>query len=438
MMIFSSMVFAEDLNRLYVESGSASSFLQSNWNKYQENYHPNYAFDDNPATAWVEGVDGNGENEFLEWEVSQLDKADELKVEIFNGYQKSKSLLAANGAAKDIELTVFGLKPQFQSTIRWSLENKMGPQSVTFNFPENHGLTKFRLTILSTHPGKTYKDTCISDIRVLVKSKVPYNPGRENEKSLKLKAWIKERLDVAKFFANQPVSYPFASANFQRDDIRNYYKAEIQGSAIPGKDTFYVKDFKTAYRYDFLKQGLTLLRYGADLKSKGLWSKIAQKNPSLQFIPDGLDSDMLETSFMKFFGPGDLTFFEVSSPISQVNSQKQTDEYSLKEEKISQFKVTKENNKIAAISWVTHVKGMERGPYEYVGTHVLVYENDKLLWYVRSTKGDGLYHDVIRFGYDRANKINEVTRVRYTPESEYELSYTYEHYIPKKITVGKK
>lgn len=207
---------------------------------------------------------------------------------------------------------------------------------------------------------------------------------------------------------------------------------------VPGKETFFVKDFKTAYKYDLVKQGLTHLKYGADLKSKGPWSKIVQKNPLLQFIPDGLDSDMLETSLMKFLTPGDLTFFEVSSPISHVNSQKQTDESSPRDEKISQFKVTKKNNQIAAISWVTHVKGMERGTYEYLGTHVLVYENDKLLWYVRSTKGDGLYHDVIRFGYDKANKINEVTRVKYTPESEYELSYTYEHYIPKKTSVVKK
>ena len=43
----------------------ASSFLQSNWNKYSENYHPNYVADENPSTAWVEGVTGNGEGESI-------------------------------------------------------------------------------------------------------------------------------------------------------------------------------------------------------------------------------------------------------------------------------------------------------------------------------------------------------------------------------------
>src|SRR4051794_18569302 len=30
-------------NRLYSDTASASSYLQNNWNKYTENYHPNYA-----------------------------------------------------------------------------------------------------------------------------------------------------------------------------------------------------------------------------------------------------------------------------------------------------------------------------------------------------------------------------------------------------------
>src|SRR5690349_16626435 len=33
-------------------SASASSFLQNNWNRFEENYHPSYVLDENPATAW--------------------------------------------------------------------------------------------------------------------------------------------------------------------------------------------------------------------------------------------------------------------------------------------------------------------------------------------------------------------------------------------------
>ena len=42
---------------------TATSFLQNDWNQYQENYHPSYVLDENPATAWVEGAKGFGEDE---------------------------------------------------------------------------------------------------------------------------------------------------------------------------------------------------------------------------------------------------------------------------------------------------------------------------------------------------------------------------------------
>ena len=46
--------------RLYSDRVEASSFLWTDWNKFQENYHPNYILDGDPATAWVEGADSSG------------------------------------------------------------------------------------------------------------------------------------------------------------------------------------------------------------------------------------------------------------------------------------------------------------------------------------------------------------------------------------------
>ena len=46
-------------------SASATSFLQNNWNRFEENYHPSYVLDENPATAWVEGAAGFGVDESI-------------------------------------------------------------------------------------------------------------------------------------------------------------------------------------------------------------------------------------------------------------------------------------------------------------------------------------------------------------------------------------
>src|SRR5262249_19206320 len=46
-------------------SASATSFLQNNWNRFEENYHPSYVLDENPATAWVEGAAGFGTDESI-------------------------------------------------------------------------------------------------------------------------------------------------------------------------------------------------------------------------------------------------------------------------------------------------------------------------------------------------------------------------------------
>ena len=100
---FSSTVYGgQDLPRLYSSHAKSSSFLKSAWNKYNENYHPNYVLDDNPKTAWVEGVDGNGEGETLLIPFSPLSSAKKVRLKIRNGYQKSENLMKANSAPKEI------------------------------------------------------------------------------------------------------------------------------------------------------------------------------------------------------------------------------------------------------------------------------------------------------------------------------------------------
>jgi hypothetical protein len=83
----------------------ASSFLRSDWNKYNENYHPSYVLDGNPKTAWVEGVDGNGEQERITIPLTPLKSASAVKLRIRNGYQKSDTLFTANAVPRNVTIT---------------------------------------------------------------------------------------------------------------------------------------------------------------------------------------------------------------------------------------------------------------------------------------------------------------------------------------------
>ncbi len=435
-LLFSISVFADGMNRLYVESGTASSFLQSNWNKYQENYHPNYAFDDNLATAWVEGIEGNGENETLEWEVSNLDTAEEVEVEIYNGYQKSKSLLAANGAAKEIELHFYGTKPQFQTTLKGTLENKMGPQKLTVKLPENHGLTRIMMKIVSSYPGKTYKDTCISDIKTFVKSRIPYNPGVEQEKFAKLKAWIKERIEVAEFFAKKPASYPFANNTFRTNEKVSYY---------PEEQRQYFKDVPNVVFYkvrpDFKKKALLeeahkLMKYSASLKDKTGWHKLTVKTPVVQFIPDGIQDYQLDNKLMKFFTPDLLAFFEVKDAVAEHTSGKRYD--SPFSDTTSHYRVFKEKGELKAVSFVENRKGVERGPYDINAVRIMAYDKGLLRWFIQTTNDEGNIRTYFHFGYDSNNKVNEVTKLSES-NGDYDYpSLEFEVYAPVQKTLVKK
>jgi hypothetical protein len=87
---------------------TATSFLQNDWNRYEENYHPSYAIDGNPATAWVEGVKGFGEKETITIPLSVVPHARALRLRIWNGYQKSMHLWTKNAMPENVRITVLG------------------------------------------------------------------------------------------------------------------------------------------------------------------------------------------------------------------------------------------------------------------------------------------------------------------------------------------
>ncbi|WP_224249344.1 NADase-type glycan-binding domain-containing protein [Hyalangium gracile] len=215
-LITPTLASAAGFQRLHAEQASATSFLKSNWNKYEENYHPSYVLDDDPKTAWVEGAEGDGIGESLTIPLSNLKSARAVRLVIFNGYQKSQGLLAANAAPRQLTISVRGLGGSESARKQVTLERKLGGQS--FDIPVTGSVAEVVLTIDSVHPGAKYKDTCVSDVQVFVDSDVPYSAAVEKGKREAMLQWKKGRLEAAKYFASLPKTYPYAATSFEEKE----------------------------------------------------------------------------------------------------------------------------------------------------------------------------------------------------------------------------
>lgn len=129
---------------------SASSYL--------DNYPPEYVIDENYDTAWVEGVEGNGTNE---WILLEADEEIEVNgMQIINGYLKTWDLYLQNNRLKKIVIEFSD-----NSTMEKELNNEMfNFQNIDFNKTIK---TQFiKIIIVEVYEGSIYDDTCISEIRI--------------------------------------------------------------------------------------------------------------------------------------------------------------------------------------------------------------------------------------------------------------------------------
>lgn len=181
--------------RLFSDTIEASSFLWNDWNRFQENYHPNYVGDDDPATGWVEGVEGSGAGEWLRLAVTPLDGTSQVKLKIRNGYQKSAALFKANARAKEITVK---LLPSGK-TAKATLTDKQGWQEVVVAQPPAQ-LRSVELLVGSVYEGSRYADLVISDVQVFATSTTRDNPTFEKGKRQSLLDWRKARMAAAKLF----------------------------------------------------------------------------------------------------------------------------------------------------------------------------------------------------------------------------------------------
>ena len=184
--------------RLHTDNVDASTFLWNDWNKFVENYHPNYIADDDPATAWVEGAKSTGAGEWVRFNVTPLDGTTKVRLRIRNGYQKSKELWKANARVKDVTVRLLPSKTEK----KLKLEDKDGWQELTLEQPKGE-VKAIELAVGSVYDGTKYTDLCISDVQVFATSETADNPAFEKGKREKLMQWRAARLAAAKLFTGK-------------------------------------------------------------------------------------------------------------------------------------------------------------------------------------------------------------------------------------------
>lgn len=199
--------------RLHASSVEASSFLWNAWNKFQENYHPLYLADDDPKTAWVEGVEGDGAGEWVRVHVTPMAGATAARLHVRNGYQKSAGLYKANARPKSV--TVKLLPGGTTKTL--TLADAQGWQDLNVEQPAGP-LSGVELKVESVYPGKKYKDTCISDVQVFVTAMTRENPAVEKARLARTLKWKAERAAAAKVFAQQDGATLPIAAQYQEKE----------------------------------------------------------------------------------------------------------------------------------------------------------------------------------------------------------------------------
>ena len=136
-----------------VKDVSASSYLSEKNIKHVTDR----IMDGDTTTAWVEGVEGNGEGESITFTFGDLYVVSDIK--IWNGYQKSEDLYYKNARPSELEL-------EFSdgSTERILLQDMAsGFQEFAL---ERHVTSYVKVKIISTYEGSKYEDTVISEIEL--------------------------------------------------------------------------------------------------------------------------------------------------------------------------------------------------------------------------------------------------------------------------------
>jgi hypothetical protein len=181
--------------RLHLAQVEASSYLVNDWNKFQENYLPLYVGDDDPSTAWNDGVDGSPVGQWLRLHVTPLAGSSQVRLRVRNGYQKNAKIFAANARLHRVTVVLLpsGVKKDLD------LADAQGWQDLLVTQPPGP-LEAVELRVQSIYEGAKYDDLAISDVQLQVTSTASENPAFEKQRFDKILTWKRERLAAAHLF----------------------------------------------------------------------------------------------------------------------------------------------------------------------------------------------------------------------------------------------
>ncbi len=113
------------------------------------------------SSAWVEGAVEDGIGESIK--VSCPYEFVVTSISIYNGYQKSESLLNANGQVKSVFLS----SKDYEANYEFEITETIGtPQVIAIEEKEQVEQNEFTIYINDVYQGSKYSDTCISEILV--------------------------------------------------------------------------------------------------------------------------------------------------------------------------------------------------------------------------------------------------------------------------------
>lgn len=137
------------------------------------NYSPSNMLDGNTATVWAEGVEGNGEGQWIELTLNGTQIG---YLGILNGVILSEELYKGNARIASLKVDCYTLNDGVERNM-YGDNYIINLKDCSFKEAQNPvqildvgmfaPISRIRLTIISTYPGTKYEDCCITDLIIL-------------------------------------------------------------------------------------------------------------------------------------------------------------------------------------------------------------------------------------------------------------------------------
>lgn len=149
------------LNDLYIDTISASSELTDNTSTYSVEA----VLDGNKDTCWAEGVDGNGEGEYIE--IYFREPICLTDIGLLNGYMKNADVFNNNGKISRIELSYSDGNSHESLLDEYEYQDVEGQAfSDWISYGDPIYTDYLKITILRASHGEKYEDTCLSELQL--------------------------------------------------------------------------------------------------------------------------------------------------------------------------------------------------------------------------------------------------------------------------------